>query len=616
MSAGISLSIIPILYLWSHTLGWQQGEAIAWLLPIFCHNHPCLVLYSQEKKRIYLTRERSQSNRKLRFIPSKWIWHDLIYIALALTILLTRFLAIRDMEIPLWGDSLQHTMMAQLLVDHGGLFSSWLPYAQMESFTYHFGFHIGAAAFHWISHLSVIQSVLVTGQFINILAILSLYPLSVRITRKPWAGLISMAIAGLLFPMPMSYLNWGRYTQLAGLVILPVAAFLIMHVMEARSFSWRETSLVWTTLAGLALTHYRVLIFALMIFPVYIFYSIIGKGFLETIKRTGWIALGTILITLPWLINVTSGKLDLIAKSQLTTPASQLSDVARQAFGIGSLTQYLPAWAWICSLVFVIWGLWKRDKGISIITTWWLLILLVANPQWLHLPGAGIITSFAVFISTYLPVSIILSAGLCWLADAILPILQTGLSKASPLKLASHKWLAIIMIPVVMLVAYFLSQQRLQDVDPVTGALVMPQDITAAEWIKENTPADASFVINGFFNIGGASVVGSDAGWWLPLLAARQVNIPPLPYVSERGPRPDYVQWVNSLISEIAKKGIQHADVVSLLDQHGIDYVYIGQRQGTVNSPGPLLDLSQLLSSEYYEPVYHQDQVWIFKLLP
>ena len=69
-------------------------------------------------------------------------------------------------------------------------------------------------------------------------------------------------------------------------------------------------------------------------------------------------------------------------------------------------------------------------------------------------------------------------------------------------------------------------------------------------------------------------------------------------------------------VSEIAKKGIQHADVVSLLDQRGIDYVYIGQRQGTVNSPGPLLDLAQLLSSENYEPVYHQDQVWIFKITP
>ena len=454
LSAGISLSIIPILYLWSHTIGWQPGKAIAWLLPIFS----IIILawfYILMRRKEYINQGANQSNRKLRFIPSKWIWHDLIYIALALTILLARFLAIRDMEIPLWGDSLQHTMMAQLLVDHGGLFSSWLPYAQMESFTYHFGFHIAAAAFHWISHLSVIQSVLVTGQFINFLAILSLYPLSVRITRNPWAGLISMAITGLLFPMPMSYLNWGRYTQLAGLVILPVAAFLIMHVMEARSFSWRETSLVWTTLAGLALTHYRVLIFALMIFPVYIFYSIIGKRFLETIKRTGWIALGTILITLPWLINVTSGKLDLIAKSQLTTPASQLSDVARQAFGIGALTQYLPAWAWICSLVFVIWGLWKRDKGIAIITIWWLLILLVANPQWLHLPGAGIITSFAVFISTYLPVSIILSAGLCWLAEAVLPILRSGLSRASPIKPASLRWIAIIMIPVFILAGLF-----------------------------------------------------------------------------------------------------------------------------------------------------------------
>ena len=61
----------------------------------------------------------------------------------------TRLWIIRRIDLPMWGDSYQHAMIAQLLVDHKGLFESWAPYAELTSLNYHFGFHAAAAALGW-----------------------------------------------------------------------------------------------------------------------------------------------------------------------------------------------------------------------------------------------------------------------------------------------------------------------------------------------------------------------------------------------------------------------------------------------------------------------------------
>ncbi len=51
-------------------------------------------------------------------------------------------------------------------------------------------------------------------------------------------------------------------------------------------------------------------------------------------------------------------------------------------------------------------------------------------------------------------------------------------------------------------------------------------------------------------------IVGTDAGWWFPLLAQRQTFLPFLDYGSERGPRLDHVFRVNNLTAAIQEKGI------------------------------------------------------------
>ena len=46
---------------------------------------------------------------------------------------------------------------------------------------------------------------------------------------------------------------------------------------------------------------------------------------------------------------------------------------------------------------------------------WWFLNLLATNPQWLHLPGEGVITNFTLFIASYIPAGVMIGAGFGWL---------------------------------------------------------------------------------------------------------------------------------------------------------------------------------------------------------
>ncbi len=112
-----------------------------------------------------LWRNRKQLNLHAWRHPAgfKLPWADIAFIGIVVLIVITRFWAIRSLDLPMWGDSYQHTMIAQLLVDHGGLFTSWQPYTDLNTFTYHFGFHSAVAVFDWITHMDMSQGGAVGG---------------------------------------------------------------------------------------------------------------------------------------------------------------------------------------------------------------------------------------------------------------------------------------------------------------------------------------------------------------------------------------------------------------------------------------------------------------------
>jgi len=118
-------------------------------------------------------------------------------------------------------------------MDNKGLFQSWQPYADIASLTYHFGFHSLAAVFGWSANLSAPQAVIWFGQIFKRTGSFYLYPLAMRIYHNRWTGVIAVLVGGLLLSMPMFYINWGRYTQLAGQAILPVVICLAWSALKA-----------------------------------------------------------------------------------------------------------------------------------------------------------------------------------------------------------------------------------------------------------------------------------------------------------------------------------------------------------------------------------------------
>jgi hypothetical protein len=121
-------------------------------------------------------------------------------------------------------------------------------------------------------------------------------------------------------------------------------------------------------------------------------------------------------------------------------------------------------------------------------------------------------------------------------------------------------------------------------------------------------------LVNSFFAYNNSVIVGSDGGWWLPILARRQITVPPINYSSEQNTWPGYLDQTNALTFEIRAKGIQNPVVLTQLKDRGISYAYIGQLQGLVNSGGPLFTAGQMLSDSNFRLVYHQDRVWIFQI--
>ena len=155
--------------------------------------------------------------------------------------------------------------------------------------------------------------------------------------------------------------------------------------------------------------------------------------------------------------------------------------------------------------------------------------------------------------------------------------------------------------------------RRIGEISRESYTLVTEPDIRASAWINENLSADARFLVNSFSAYGGTLVVGSDGGWWLPLLAQRGTNLPPISYAWEAGPSENYIQYINSLTFEYQELGIRDENYLSQLAERNITHIYIGQRQGKVNYFGPhVLSPEQILENPLFQPIYHEDRVWIF----
>lgn len=611
LSAGLSLALYPLLLLWTDIIGLHLGVIYAWLPPLAGLG---MILW---RNRSRLSKDALKQVALPKFNrASLSILPDITLLIVLALIIFTRFWAIRSLEAPMWADSVQHTVMAQLMLDNGGLFKSWLPYAPYNSLTYQFGFPTFAAVFAWLTGLGSLKATLIVAQIINGLAVLTLYPLAVRIAKgNRWAGIGALLVAGLLSSLPAYYVNWGRFSQLAGQAVLPVAVWLAWEALAASNPSSTRKRIdkkgvvviVFAALAlvGMMLSSYRLPYF----YPTYILALLVGWSLPEW-RLNGQIwarKLGILLVIavlaaflfLPWMLrlvgSVLAGEVGAAAIS-----GSTIKSVLVEFQAWGGLFSYVPIALAAIVLAALVWNLVRKNWMVAAQGLWVVILALVVAGGLIHLPGASWMHTFAILIALYIPVGLVVG----WLISEI----------AGDGKVGRRQSLVAVAVCVAAIFGT-VSQRNIPL--PDTYAYVTRPDALAMTWIRENLREDAHFLVEGAM-YQNTSIIGSDAGWWLPLMAGRQNSMPPQYALNETPIQTGYTQRMIALVDQLQTISPGSPQGVALICSDGFNYVYIGQQQGKaalkfLGSP-QLFSPDVLISSQDYRLLYHQDLVYVFAL--
>jgi hypothetical protein len=586
LACGISIALPPLLFQAVQFVGlpWNRGMtllyvAVAYLVPVlawgFQHGNgrrPCAV----------------------------GVWHTCLLLGSIGVALLARLYVIRDLPTGMWGDSYHHTMIAQLLVDNEGLFSSWEPYAPLATFTYHYGFHANAALFHWLSGISIPKSVLYVGQFVNVASLASAYVLTTRLSGNRHAGLWAVLLTGFVNTLPAYYVNWGRYTQLTGQVILPAVVICWIAVLETKDLRWRRIVLAALVTAGLMLTHYIVTIFAVLFLGAYLVLLLVRcpprPQVTALVGRSMAITSLSLVAAVPWLLNTLSGYL----VRNVQGFVSQKVGADRIAGGT-TLPQippfYLEGVILLLAAIGLVIALARRAWRLALLAGWSMLLILVVVPYLFGLPGTGVITWFTAYIALYI---------------TIIPLAAYTLGVGQELIVAWRSRFGYLIAAAGVVAVSVWGLRWQQDLIEPKHQLFWPADAKAMDWIMHHTPPDVLFLVNMFPAYGDSLFVGSDGGWWIPLLAKRQTTLPPLSYGSERSEPPEFSRHINAFAFALREHPLPSDEGIRLCREAGIQYIYSGARSQQRDK----IDVEALRQHPAFEVVYEHEGVVIFALEP
>jgi hypothetical protein len=601
IAAGLSLALYPLLLLWTDLVRLHLGPLYAWL-PVAGGLIAIVWRYRAWRPgRVW--------EALRQWARSDVLWPDLALVVVVGLVFATRLLVVRTLDAPMWGDSYQHTMIAQLLVDRGGLFDSWEPYSPYRSLTVHFGFPAAVAFFSWATGVGSVQATLLVGQLINSLAAVTLYPLAVRVTGgNRWAGVGAVLVAGILLPMPAYYVNWGRYAQLAGQAVLPIALWLLWETARRDRFSWTLALLAGITVAGMTLAYYRMpFYYAAFVLAWLICWGLPtwrGKArrWLQGLARVALITGLAVMFFLPWGLHVAGGRLATLIEAGIVS-GSPLERVLADYQVWRDIDLYVPWPLLILALVALIWSLVRRQWTVILVGLWVLGLASLVAASLIRLPGASMMQNFAVLIALYIPVGLLVG----WLVGQVAGMARQWAGKAGRPAMAL----------VVTTLGVWMAAGQARVVDP-RFILVTRPDVRAMKWIRENTPPEARFLVEGFRIYGGYSAVGADAGWWIPLLAGRENTMPPqYALINETPADVGYTQRVVDLVAHLGTTSQVSPEWTQSLCDWGITHVYVGQGQGQVGAGATQLFSPAILAGNpALSTVYNQDRVYIFDLNP
>jgi hypothetical protein len=247
---------------------------------------------------------------------------------------------------------------------------------------------------------------------------------------------------------------------------------------------------------------------------------------------------------------------------------------------------------------------------------WCALLVIAVVPNLVGLPGTGVLDMLTSLGTLYLPAAL--------LAGYALALVQ-ALGAALLARLHAPPAFGAALLGGLLLLVIVVNTGWQTHIVAGDTALVVEADMNAMQWIRDNTAPNARFVVNSFPAYSGTLVAGTDAGWWIPLLAQRATMLPPLNYGGEKGEHPGYQFGVNALVKKLRGQALTDSAplrvdlsrpvALKTLDANAIDYVYIGAHAYPGHDVADWIDPGTLRTSPFFRLVYERDGVEIFQFL-
>ena len=532
-------------------------------------------------------RDKDMWQKRTYWLGKSFRWTLALWVVVFLSIGLRLFIG-RDMVMLPGSDTYHHTLIAQLFAEQGGIPSSYEPYAPLISFSYHFGFHSIVALFRWLFGTELLLTTKTVALVLNGAIAATVGLLAERLAGHRRAGVIAAVLVGLIMVSPFCLLRWGRFTQTVGLLFLSLGLWAL--IVSVDQSGWLLPSLL---MSSVFLSHYRVF-FLMSLF-------ILLLGIIKILQRHWkelryWLVIGIIVVVLvaPWLIHVVwvaygSQGLKMVYP---TLPGYNTPKRLEEPI-LHFTTNWLAAGGLLTTLSLYF-G--KKNKVMAWAFLGWCLILVMGALYTPLLTGSYFWDLKTTLLSLSVPFAILVGWGMeelwCVLQQWRYHLLLSGL--------------ALFLLTGVYFGTYnFPKLLRTGNIYLRSGSLV------AIDWVKENTSENALFIANGVQPEWSPGwIIGTNAGYWFPLLARRDTTPPLMIYPLERVSATDVFSGLpaSEKILSLANDG-KMENASQVLRHEAVTHIF------TEAGQWPLMPHA-LVQDPNLRVVYRQDRVWIFEVLP
>ena len=548
---------------------------------------------------LFIWRMRHTWRQIVRFDHLEWIALGVFGMTLFI-----RFWVIRDQPYPAWSDSLHHTLLTQLTAVQGHLPMTLEPYFPVPLQQYHLGLYALSGTVQWLARVPAHTALLWTAQAMNGLCGIGTYFVLDRKVGRIGA-IVGAAMVGLFAHHPAFYVNWGRFTQVAGQVLLLPAWLVAWEAMRASQNMRKEARWLIGFAAllagGMFLLHFRVAIFyALLLGPLLLWevwraYKAQGSG--RVLLAIVLIGSVTLLVITPAVWSAGQTYLQAASNQKDIQPEYRTALQRFYDFPLESWPD-LMARPWLLVVVaisFMLGMFVRHNKFVGLVLLWTLCLFLLGYAYVLDIPFLNVTNFGAVAIMLYLPFGLVVGA----FSDALW-------------RYANIRWMAPMtafkpfILVAFSLLCFISSHVRVTELEPFRY-FVTQDDVAAMHWIEQYTPSDALFAVNTEMWLS-EMPHGTDAGYWIPYFTNRSTTA---------GVMLSYLNPAHFLevaeMSRAVKDLEQDPAGIIALRALGVDYIYVGQK-GHFSGPG--LNVTQLKALAGITLVYEQGGVFIFAIQP